>query len=295
MVLVLRRVERGRPRQELAWRRCSPSAGTAVPGVRRVRPDLSGPVAAHARPRLRRHRVLGEHRVGQLHGRSRARQLPRRQGRRSHQRSRSSGSVSLKSWSACPRWPRPPASPRCSTCTHLRLPSLPQSFAALTTARATMSFLVLLVPTLMMGASLPLIIRSSMFRGGTLGSRVGLLYGTNTTGAILGTLAAGLYLIPTVGIAKTFQTAALMNVSAGVIAVLMGLALRKRAAAPPKLPVRRPRRCRRTVARTFRWVRAAWCCGCSSCRDSRRSRSKSSGSGPSSSSLGPRFIRSRSC
>ena len=111
------------------------------------------------------------------------------------------------------------------------LPSLPQSFAALTTARAMMSFLVLLVPTLMMGASLPLIIRSSMFRGGTLGSRVGLLYGTNTTGAILGTLAAGLYLIPTVGIAKTFQTAALMNVSAGVIAVLLGLALRKKAAA----------------------------------------------------------------
>jgi len=111
------------------------------------------------------------------------------------------------------------------------LPSLPQSFGALTTARAAMSFLVLLVPTLMMGASLPLIIRSSMFRGGTLGSRVGLLYGTNTTGAILGTLAAGLYLIPTVGIAKTFQTAALMNVSAGVIAVLLGLALRRRVAA----------------------------------------------------------------
>jgi spermidine synthase len=111
------------------------------------------------------------------------------------------------------------------------LPSLPESFAALTAARAVMSFLVLLVPTLMMGASLPLIIRSSMFRGGTLGSRVGLLYGTNTSGAILGTLAAGLYLIPTIGIARTFQTAALMNVSAGLIAVLLGLALRRKPAA----------------------------------------------------------------
>ena len=116
------------------------------------------------------------------------------------------------------------------------LPSLPQSFAALATARAMMSFLVLLVPTLMMGASLPLIIRSSMFRAGALGSRVGLLYGTNTTGAILGTLAAGLYLIPTVGIAKTFQAAALMNVSAGVVAVLMGLALRRRSAAAGASP-----------------------------------------------------------
>ena len=108
------------------------------------------------------------------------------------------------------------------------LPSLPQSFAALTTARAMMSFLVLLVPTLMMGASLPLIIRSSMFRSGALGSRVGLLYGTNTTGAICGTLGAGLYLIPSFGITSTFQIAALMNVSAGVIAVLLGLALRRR-------------------------------------------------------------------
>ena len=109
------------------------------------------------------------------------------------------------------------------------LPSLPQSFAALTTARAVMSFLVLLVPTLMMGASLPLIIRSSMFRGGTLGSRVGLLYGTNTTGAICGTLAAGLYLIPSLGITSTFQIAALMNVSAGVLAILLGLAARRMA------------------------------------------------------------------
>ena len=115
-------------------------------------------------------------------------------------------------------------------------PSLPQSFAALTAARAAMSFLVLLVPTLMMGASLPLIIRSSMFRGGTLGSRVGLLYGTNTTGAILGTLAAGLYLIPSIGIAKTFQTAAAMNVSAGVIAVVLGLILRTRATAAESTP-----------------------------------------------------------
>ncbi len=133
------------------------------------------------------------------------------------------------------------------------LPSLPQSFAALTTARAMMSFLVLLVPTLMMGASLPLIIRSSMFRGGTLGSRVGLLYGTNTTGAIMGTLAAGLYLIPTVGIAKTFQAAALMNVSAGVVAVLMGLALRRRSADCRRKPGSRVRGCTRSGGS------AGWC------------------------------------
>ena len=53
------------------------------------------------------------------------------------------------------------------------LPSLPDSPAAVTAARAAMSFLVLIVPTLMMGASLPLIIRSSLFSGGELGARAG--------------------------------------------------------------------------------------------------------------------------
>jgi spermidine synthase len=112
------------------------------------------------------------------------------------------------------------------------LPSLPDSPAAITAARAAMSFLVLIVPTLMMGASLPLIIRSSLFSGGELGARAGLLYGTNTLGAIAGTLAAGLYLVPGLGIARTFQVAAAMNVAAGVAAVLIGFAWRSRPAQP---------------------------------------------------------------
>lgn len=44
--------------------------------------------------------------------------------------------------------------------------------------------------------------------GGRLGERVGVLYGSNTAGAIIGTLAAGLHLIPTLGIQRTFYAAA---------------------------------------------------------------------------------------
>jgi spermidine synthase len=102
-------------------------------------------------------------------------------------------------------------------------PSLPQSVAALTLARGLMAFAVLIVPTLLMGATLPLVIRSALFRSDELGSRVGLLYGTNTAGAIVGTLAAGLYLIPGVGIGWTFRIAALINVTAGLIALVAGL------------------------------------------------------------------------
>lgn len=102
-------------------------------------------------------------------------------------------------------------------------PSLPTSPLAVTTVRGAMAFAVLLVPTTMMGATLPLVIRSTVGRSTVVAGRVGLLYGTNTLGAIAGTLLAGLYLIPTLGIASTFHAAALINVSAGLVVLVLGL------------------------------------------------------------------------
>src|SRR5262249_55583563 len=66
-------------------------------------------------------------------------------------------------------------------------PSLPHSLAGLTLVRFVVAFAMLIVPTTMMGATLPLVVKSSVVRG-RLGERVGLLYGSNTTGAIVGTL-----------------------------------------------------------------------------------------------------------
>ena len=54
-------------------------------------------------------------------------------------------------------------------------PSLPHSAAAVTLARAAMSFAVLLIPTIVMGATLPLVVRSSLVRRADIGARVGLL------------------------------------------------------------------------------------------------------------------------
>jgi spermidine synthase len=100
--------------------------------------------------------------------------------------------------------------------------SLPDTLVTVTLVRGAMSFLVLLVPTLLMGATLPLIVRSSLGQRQDVGGRVGLLYGTNTAGAIAGTLAAGLVLIPALGISRTFQLGAALNVSVGLVAVLLG-------------------------------------------------------------------------
>jgi spermidine synthase len=103
-------------------------------------------------------------------------------------------------------------------------PSLPDSLAVVTTVRATIAFAVLIVPTVLMGATLPLVLRAALGQPDQLGTKVGLLYGTNTAGAIAGTLAAGLIFIPGLGIWRTFLVAATLNATIGLIAVAIGLA-----------------------------------------------------------------------
>jgi len=105
-------------------------------------------------------------------------------------------------------------------------PSLPHTLAALTAVRFLIAFAVLIVPTAMMGATLPLVVKAVAVRGTRLGERVGVLYASNTAGAIAGTLAAGLYLIPGVGIEKTFLVAAASNLVVGLSAILLSLRLR---------------------------------------------------------------------
>lgn len=101
-------------------------------------------------------------------------------------------------------------------------PSLPQSLAAMTLARLSIAFALLLVPTALMGATLPLVIKSSVVRSTRIGERMALLYGMNTTGAIVGALAAGLYLIPDRGIHGAFLVAATLNLVIGVAALVIG-------------------------------------------------------------------------
>jgi spermidine synthase len=103
------------------------------------------------------------------------------------------------------------------------------SFATLTLVRLALSSAVLLVPAALMGATLPLIVKSSLAGAGGLGHRVGVLYAANTAGAIAGTLMAGLLLIPRVGIWRSFLIAAALNGVVALSAVLLG---RRLGAAP---------------------------------------------------------------
>ena len=112
-------------------------------------------------------------------------------------------------------------------------PSLPDSLAVITVIRFVVAFLVLIVPTSLMGATLPLVIKSAVAREDRIGGRIGLLYAINTTGAIVGALFAGFYLISEVGVALSFRMAALSNIAIGVVALIAAYAM------PPQVANRR--------------------------------------------------------
>ena len=110
--------------------------------------------------------------------------------------------------------------------------SLPDSLAAVTVIRFVVAFLVLIVPTSLMGATLPLVIKSAVAREDRIGGRIGLLYAINTTGAIVGALFAGFYLISEVGVELSFRLAAISNIAIGVVALVAAYAMPAQPARP---------------------------------------------------------------
>jgi spermidine synthase len=73
------------------------------------------------------------------------------------------------------------------------------------------SFLILLVPTSMMGATLPLLARHAVHDDEQIGGRIGLLYGVNTAGAVAGLLLAAFLLLPEIGLRATIHVGAGIN------------------------------------------------------------------------------------
>ena len=96
-------------------------------------------------------------------------------------------------------------------------------------ARFAMAFGVLLVPTALMGASFPLIVKAALGTRDDGGRAIGLLYAVNTFGAVVGTLAAGFVLIGQLGITLSIGLSAALNVAAGLVAIVVG----QRVAPPP--------------------------------------------------------------
>ncbi|MET0212521.1 MAG: fused MFS/spermidine synthase [Vicinamibacterales bacterium] len=94
------------------------------------------------------------------------------------------------------------------------------SLPVLTVARLATGFLVLLVPTFLMGLTLPVLSASSVVRGSRFGARVGALYAVNTAGAVVGAVLTGFVLIGAIGIARSFLLGAAINVAIGILALI---------------------------------------------------------------------------
>ncbi len=84
--------------------------------------------------------------------------------------------------------------------------------------RFALSCLLLLVPTTLMGATLPVLSAALLRQGATAVTR---LYGCNLVGAIVGTLAAGFMLLPSLGVRTTIFIAAAINILIGLVGVLL--------------------------------------------------------------------------
>ncbi|HYW89801.1 MAG TPA: fused MFS/spermidine synthase, partial [Chloroflexota bacterium] len=101
---------------------------------------------------------------------------------------------------------------------------LAQTPGVASAARTALAFAVLLVPTGLMGATLPLAVRGARRRQSSASGdarAMGVLYGLNTGGAILGCLLSGFVLIGRLGLSETIAAAALCNLTAGVGALLL--------------------------------------------------------------------------
>ncbi len=80
---------------------------------------------------------------------------------------------------------------------------------------------VMLVPTALMGATLPFMVRASLLHLSKVGENISLLYALNTAGAATGSLLAGWVLIGAIGLQATVRTGAIINVCIGLSALVI--------------------------------------------------------------------------
>ncbi|MBE9535723.1 MAG: fused MFS/spermidine synthase [Proteobacteria bacterium] len=80
---------------------------------------------------------------------------------------------------------------------------------------------VVLVPTILMGATFPLVNRIMTTRLGLLGLSIGGSYSANTVGGIFGAMAAGFYLIPSFGVQKSILLILSVNLFAAIALLTM--------------------------------------------------------------------------
>jgi spermidine synthase len=114
------------------------------------------------------------------------------------------------------------------------------SFYIFSLFRFILSFIVLLIPTVLMGATLPAISKFFVQSPDKIGWDVGRLYAVNVFGAVIGTVVAGFFSINAIGVMRTTLMAALLNGLVGLIALLINVRAKHLRASASSLPQPQP-------------------------------------------------------
>jgi len=88
-------------------------------------------------------------------------------------------------------------------------------------------FITLILPTFLMGMSLPFLVHGTIYNYKNASTTIGVLYGINIIGAVLGAFLTPWLLIPHIGIQGAVYVAAGANFIAGTIAYLAGRSIQK--------------------------------------------------------------------
>jgi spermidine synthase len=95
------------------------------------------------------------------------------------------------------------------------------STGAYSVTRLIIAVGVLIIPTMLMGATFPIISRVVAAKDRPFGRDLGVIYAANTIGAIFGTMAAGFFLLPALGMSVSLLMAAIINCSVAGWAIFL--------------------------------------------------------------------------
>jgi spermidine synthase len=107
---------------------------------------------------------------------------------------------------------------------HLYIPiarSVGENPVALTAIRVSFAAAAIIVPTTLMGGTLPVLVKFATAGSARLSRQLSFLYAVNTLGAVAGTLAGAFALLELLGARGTLGVAIAINVVIGLLAVLL--------------------------------------------------------------------------
>lgn len=101
--------------------------------------------------------------------------------------------------------------------------ALPGGVIGFVITQFALTFIVVAVPCILLGATAPIAVRLSTSQRTALGRDIGGAYALNTLGAVAGALAGGLLLMPLLSTTGSAAVAAALNVTAAVVALRVAL------------------------------------------------------------------------